>query len=84
MLRIVTSGIEVGTNIATKTKKSTEIENGKEMARKRERGRVRIRRGVVVVIVRKGGKEIGRKRIVEERGEKMKRIIYPTNCQMER
>ncbi len=86
MLRIVRSGIGVGTNITTKTKKSTELESGRGTARKRERERMRIRRGVVVVVMgRKGGKEIiRRKRIAEERGEKMRRVIYPTNCQMER
>ena len=49
---------------------------------------MRIRRGVQgeqEITKKGGGKEIGRKKeVVEERGGKMKRIIYPTNCQMER
>ena len=90
-LRIVRSEIEAGTSIATRTKKSIEIENAKEIAaaRKREeREGVRIRRDVEEEqeIARKGGgREIGRKKeVVEGRGGKMKRIIYPTNCRMER
>ena len=84
------SEIEAETSIATRTKKSIEIKNAKEIAaaRKREeREGVRIRRGVVGEgeIARKGGgREIGRKMEVVGRGGKMKRIIYPTNCQMER
>ena len=48
---------------------------------------MRIRRGVeeeLEIAKKGGGREIERKKEVEGREGKMKRIIYPTNCQMER